>query len=83
MAQGLDGIFKDYDNDVSFNEVGDFYAHLQSRGKIEVVGSIRCSQCGTQQENFRGQANIDPVTGEGKIICEDCKAAIIKEAGKA
>ena len=79
MAEGLDGIFKDFANNASFDDAGAFYKHLASTGRRAVRGHIKCRICSTVLEGFKGTGNIDDVTGLANIICADCKAHVAAE----
>ena len=76
MADGLEGTFKDFGENKSFDSFEDFAKHLSARGEIQVSGSVKCLKCSTVDGDFSGLANIDSVTGSANVICADCEAKI-------
>ena len=76
MADGLDGIFKDFGERKSFDNFEDFAGHLAGRGEIPIHGSIKCIKCSTVEEEYAGPANIDSTTGGANVLCGKCEDAI-------
>ena len=79
MAEGLDGVFKDFANNKSFDEPAEWYKHLASTGRRKIRGHVKCRICSTVLENWEGTGNIDDITGLANIVCDDCKQHIAAE----
>ena len=77
--EGLDGTFKDFASNKSFETAPEFHKHMNGRGKVGVVGHLACRICSGVQAEFRGRGNIDPITGLANIVCPDCKREIAAE----
>ena len=76
MADGLTGLYKDFEAGKSFDDLADFFIHLNGKGEVDVTGHLRCSQCGKNLSDYKGPAVVSPKNGQGNVVCTTCEDAI-------
>lgn len=79
---GLAGVYKDFTNNESFDELHEFNEYIQSTGKRDVIGSFRCALCLKKFNHSDTPANcvIDAVNGGTAVYhCDDCLADLARE----
>lgn len=84
---GLEGTYKDFDNNVSFNTIEEFNEHIQSTGKRRVIGYLRCVLCLKKFElkpDKPAACVVDAVNGGQAVYhCDTCLDDLARERAGA
>lgn len=75
--QGLEGIFKCYDHNESFNDIDEFNAHCASEAH-QYTGTNRCQDCGEHNIPINYKGTLEPGKS-APAICKKCEDAYIEE----
>ena len=70
--EGLDGLLKCYDHNVSFNSPDEFDQH-EAEVPHTYSGTTKCLDCGTKNVPFDSKEKQQPQGGiAGTAVCDDC-----------
>lgn len=74
---GLQGLFKCYDHDVSFNDLDDFNQHIAGESHTH-TGTNKCQDCGKPNQEIKFEGTLENGTMP-PAICKNCEEKYIKE----